>query len=380
MKLLSVAALVMAFSLTASAEPVLGPDVILGTYGKFDGFALARVSTESIAYVRSENGTIRLQQLDRDLRANPDIPELVLPLLQQGGIAVDPAIASNGRNLLIAWKERVAGLTVTVYAAIATDFRTILAGPAFVGYGAKVLKVFATGSSYSIVTDLLYRLDERLTISSQEALPSGSACAVNRTGEVAVAQLKAIVICEKSRCTQSNTLLLTAGSFSKTISDILYGGSSPAVTPRQQDIWLNGALFVATWSDFQAQGYGVTSFSTTEEVKGWTIHPSSDSVSAEGNGADVVVAWFGWDAFAKYLVHITVLHPDGTQTSPWIAIAPGLYPQVVRLTNSDFIVAREQSYNPYVIAAQHVTITSSIPDEAQPATPPPPARRRAVGH
>lgn len=372
---LSLAALAVVFSLAAFAEPLVGPEVILG--GQFNGYALTRVAADSIAYVSSEAGAIRLVHYDRDLQVDPVTPGFVLPKLNPGSKAVNPAIASNGTTIAIVWNEQMSPqLTATVYAVVSRDFQTVLAGPSILGYDSAQPAVFAVGRTYALMTHWRFRLDEDFVLTSEEALPTVDQRIINSAGETATAENSDTVTCTTpTKCTQVNVLVFTSGSFVKRVTATV-ALSRAFPIQRRQRLSPNADAFLATWYEFGTGYVGVSTFTPSKELNSWRISGDGQSFDAAGNGADVVAAstvWWGGP------LHVVVLHPDGTQTSPWVS-GPALYPRVTPLSASEFIVTYEQVDNHYVIGGRRVTITSSVPDPPEPAGPPPPARRRAARH
>ncbi|HEX3580914.1 MAG TPA: hypothetical protein VH087_04070 [Thermoanaerobaculia bacterium] len=119
--------LALLVSVSAFAQPVVGPEVASAPLANLDDYAIAP-QRDGFVFAWTAEGRLFASHLDPSLHVSA--PPFQLPQIDPEGTAVMRAIASNGTSVLVAWHERRAGYSEHAFIALLTaDAQTLVKGP-----------------------------------------------------------------------------------------------------------------------------------------------------------------------------------------------------------------------------------------------------------
>src|SRR6476646_5541157 len=90
------------FSVSALAQPVVGPEITSAPIANLDDYAIAP-QRDAFVFAWTAAGRVYAGHLDATLHLTA--PPLQLPLADPLAAAATPAITTNGTSVLVAWHE-----------------------------------------------------------------------------------------------------------------------------------------------------------------------------------------------------------------------------------------------------------------------------------
>ena len=331
-------------SVSALAQPVVGPEVVSSPTANLDDYALAP-QRDRFVFAWTAAGRLYASQLDPSLHINA--APFQLPLVDPAAAAVLPAIASNGTSVLVAWHERRAGYgELTYIALLSADARTLVKGPVAMNITKDAPFLTSAGGKYVIYTgDLRYVLNENLDTEEGEFIPRNLAGALTRSGDVGTvkASANAPFNCPRAcfgrpcsgpfpDCTVTSTVtFMLGGAVSTAQYDFTVAPNttlpdpfltSPPVIGSNGDSVV-GLVQVANRTDFFFVGTPVE-FTLPLNVLGET--------AVAGNGTDALLVW------TTPSLTGAIVHPDYTASAPFPIAPRGAQPKVVSINSTSFVV------------------------------------------
>ena len=354
------------FSVSALAQPVVGPEVVSSPIASLDDYALAP-QRDGFVFAWTAAGRLYASQLDPSLHiaAAP----LQVPLVDPAALAVLPAIASNGTSVLVAWHERRAGYgELTYIALLSADARTLLKGPVTMNITKDAPFLTSAGGKYVIYTgDLRYVLNENLDTEAGQFISRNLGGALTRDGDVGTVKASANApfncprICFARPCagpfpdcvvTSTVTFMLGGATSSAqykfnvaantTIPDP-FAARPPVIGSNGDSV--AGMVQVSNKTDFFFIGTPVR-FTLPLNVLGETAFA--------GNGTDALLVWTSPSLTGA------IIHPDYTTSAPFPIAPLGAQPKVVNINSTSFaVVYRIDGYQSGTIAGRIVQLQAA---------------------
>lgn len=339
---------ILLLSVSALAQPVVGPEMTSTPIEKLDDYALA---PQRDGFVLAWTAAGRMHAAHLDASLHPTAPALELPFVDPAAAAVMPAIASNGTSVLVAWHEQRLGYAESTFIALLTpDARTILQGPLTINYATDAPLLVSAKGKYVLYTgDLRYVLDESLNPNASEFISRHLGGALTESGEVATVNesAKGSFDCHYHcpawcpvplpDCHATSTVTFALGSQQTSAQyDFTIGYNSSMTDPfltRPPVIGPNGASYAGV-----AQYQSRSDF-FAESVFTLPLAPVGE-IALAGNGEDVLVVW------TVPSLTGAIVHADRTASSSF-AIAPaGVGPKVVNINSTSFAVLYRVEVDP----------------------------------
>ncbi len=355
------ALLVLIFTASALAQPVVGPEVTSAPLANLDDYAIAP-QRDGFVLAWTAGGRLFAAHLDGTLHVAA--PPLDLPLFDPAASAVLPAVASNGTSVFVVWHERRRGYGETAFMAVlSADARTLVKGPQLLNITASAPMATTVNGKYVVYTgDLRYVFNENLDTESGEFISRNLGAALTGSGEVATViesssgHFDCRQICffwcpvppTPSPCTATSTVTFLFGSGSNAFTySFLIPANSSSVDP-----FVASPPVVAPNGDSYAglvQLPGRTDLFPRPSEQVTLPVPVLGQTALAGNGSDVLLVWT-----TSHLTGI-VRRGDGTISDPFTIAAAGFQPKVVSVDSNDFAVLYRTDFDP-----QHSSIAARI--------------------
>jgi hypothetical protein len=335
--------LALLLAASAAAQPVVGPEVTSAPLSNLDDYAIAP-QRDGFVLAWTAEGRLFAGHLDATLHITA--PPLTVPLFDPNATAALPAIASNGRSILVAWHERRAGYGETAFIALLTaDGQRLVKGPNPVNITKDGPLATTVNGKYVVYTgDLRYVFNENLDTEEGTFISRNLGAALSENGEVATVNESATghfdcrQICfgrctgTPQPCTGTSTVTFLFGgvpsvaTYAFVIPPNTFTGdpfsSSPPVVAANGDSYA-GLVHLPDRTDvFFSNPFGQIAVPTI--VSGQT--------ALAGNGDDVLLVWTSPHPAG------TVVHRDGSVSDPFAIETFGYQPRVVNIDSNDFAV------------------------------------------
>jgi hypothetical protein len=338
-------------AMAAAAQPIGSAEITTAPIAKFGGYALG-VDGTGFVYAWIEEDRVLVTRLDATLRNAPGAVPVAIPAFSAGSTLSGPAVATNGRSILISWRETVpgGGLAQNVYAGVAHDLSAVLQLPKLLDFSPVTIGARYAAGRYVLVTQWLYEIDDQLAVEGSR--PAGAVSVMNETGDVATVALADNPECHGGwfgYCVYHQTVTVTTPHG---VTQLTYGGYSRAISGGLA-LAPNGSRFALGWYTQPAPGvqpeYTFHDIDRPGNAPAWTLPTTTTDVAFAGNGSDIFVAWgTGTQSVASY-IYGTILHVDGSQTPFGPVATAGQHPRVLAAPDHAFVLT-------YEIPAQQGTI------------------------
>ena len=335
--------LALLLSISALAQPVVGPEVASAPLTNLDDYAIAP-QRDGFVLAWTADGRLFAAHLDRTLHMTA--PPLTLPLFDSAATAALPAIASNGTSVFVAWHERRQGFGETAYMAVlSAGAQTLVKGPQLLNITTNAPLATSVNGKYVVYTgDLRYVFNENLDTEAGEFISRNLGAALTANGGVATVteSSKGSFDCRANcffrpcgnplpSCSASSTVTFLLGTES---SSATYSFTIPAN-------FVSADPFLATPPVVAPNG---DSYAGLVQLPGRTdVFPKPNwqvtlpvfvlgQTALAGNGDDVLLVWT--------TAHLTgtVVRGDGKISGPFTISQGGFQPRVVSVNSNDFAV------------------------------------------
>ena len=338
--------LLLSLFIAASAlgQPVVSLEITSAPIENLDDYAIAP-QRDGFVFVWTAGGRLYAARLDAALHivAAP----LVLPLSDSAAEAVRPAIASDGKSVLVAWHERRAGYGETAYVALLSgDAQALLKGPQPMNITKDGPLATSVDGKYVVYTgDLRYVFNEDLDTEAGQFIARNLGAALAEDGGVATVSESSSghfdcrQICFGKPCagppTPCDATSTVTFRFGETTSTFNYAFRIPADT-LSTDPFLTWPPAVAPNGDSYA---GLVHLPNTTDVffpnplRRITVPvPVLGQTALAGNGSDVLLVWT-----SPQLMGI-IVRADGSVSEPFPIADSGSQPRVVSVNSNEFAV------------------------------------------
>lgn len=351
--------LALFISVSALAQPVVGPEVTSAPLVNLDDYAIAP-QRDGFVLAWTAEGRLFAGHLDASLHITA--PPLELPLYTAAATASLPAIASNGTSVFVAWHELRVGISETAFMALlSADAQTLTQGPRMLNFTSGRPLATSLHGDYVLYTgDLRYVFNENLETLKGEFISRNLGAALSSEGDVATVSEHASgsfdcrQICffhcsgVPAPCPVTSTVTFQMGIVtnsseytfvvpSNTLSHDPFLASPPLIAPNGDSyagmVQLPGRTDVFTSAPFCQTTLPVI-------VTGQTAFA--------GNGSDVLLVW------TNPHVNGIIIHADGTVAEPFTIAQAGFQPKVVSINSNEFAVLYRTDFG------QHSSIEGRI--------------------
>lgn len=353
--------LALLFSVSALAQPVVGPEVTSAPLANLDDYAITP-QRDGFVLAWTAEGRPFAAHLDGTLHVTA--PPLDLPLLDPAASAVLPAVASNGTSVLVIWHERRRGYGETAFMAVlSADARTLVKGPQLLNFTTNAPMATTVNGKYVVYSgDMRYVFNENLDTEAGAFISRNLGATLTGNGEVATVtesssgHFDCHQVCyywcpvppTPSPCTATSTVtfLFDSAFNAFTYSFLIPPNSSSA------DPFVASPPVLAPNGDSYAglvQLPGRTDLYPRPSEQVTLPVPVLGQTALAGNGSDVLLVWT--------TAHLTgiVRRGDGTISEPFTIAPAGFQPKVVSINSNDFAVLYRTDFDP-----QHSSIVARI--------------------
>jgi hypothetical protein len=351
----------------ATAQPFVGPEIATARIANYGGHALA-TDGDGFVFAWIDANRVFVTRLDATLHEVPGMSPVALPAFTAGATLAGPSLASDGRNIVVAWQEQLpGGATQSIYAAVARDLVGLTVAPRVLDNSPVRLSVRYAGGRWVLLTDWIYELDAQLAVKSTRPSSATRVVGVSESGDVAVASLQQKVLsCSGvfiTLCDYDEQLSITSEQFSGVFE---YAGKA-RVFGGNLSISSNGSGFVVGWERGRepyvsgAPGWQFIALMNTARALTWRVTTTSSDLAFAGNGAEVLAVWSSGTERAPSSLYGAILSRDGTQTPVGPLANVGQHPQLIAAGANAFVLTYEVPAQGVIVASRMIRLTPTRP-------------------